>query len=344
MSPQISFIVPVYNTQQYLNRCFSSIVQQKYEDWEVIVVNDGSTDESLEILQKWALRDRRIKVVTQKNAGLSVARNTGMKYAKSEWIGFIDSDDYIEPNTLERIWPLLNKPVDMICWGVKIIPQPGEPFLPWLKIQEHHLRSRFQGELFFTQKVAQKEPVTVWNKLFRRSIIEKNEINFPAKVLFEDNAFYWKYYPFCKKAFFLKDKLYCYIQRQNSIMGKIFTNQMPAQINACLAGADLFDFYLKQGFFNKYQYLLQTLYWGLFMLDFEHTQGSAKQQVVNEAAQILDKYKFIHKTAETKTILSRNIENIINFKKNGFAKKLFSISRNEYGRKYIYILGVRLWI
>ena len=103
MSPQISFIVPVYNTQQYLNRCFSSIVQQKYEDWEVIVVNDGSTDESLEILQKWALRDRRIKVVTQKNAGLSVARNTGMKYAKSEWIGFIDSDDYIEPNTLSSV-------------------------------------------------------------------------------------------------------------------------------------------------------------------------------------------------------------------------------------------------
>lgn len=344
MHPRISFIVPVYNSQPYLDRCFASVVQQKYKDWEIIAVNDGSTDESLKILQKWALADNRIHVITQNNSGLSAARNAGMKCAQGEWIGFIDSDDYIEPNTLERIVPLLNKSVELICWGVNVIARPGEESLPWLKIQQHHLRIRFQGELFFTQKIAKKTPVTVWNKLFKRSIIENNQIDFPAHALFEDNAFYWKYYPFCRKVYFLKDKLYCYVQHKDSVMGKNFLNQMPPKLNACLAGKNLLDFYQEKGLFNKYQNLLQTLFWSLFRLDFEHTQSSAQQLILNQAAQILEKYKFINKTAETKTILSLNVENVKKFRKIGFWEKLFSISRDAHGRKYIYILGIKLWI
>ena len=91
----ISIIVPVYNVEAYLPQCLDSLINQTYQDLEIICVNDGSTDGSLEILQKYQSKDKRIKVVSQKNQGLSGARNTGISQATGEWIMFVDSDDYL---------------------------------------------------------------------------------------------------------------------------------------------------------------------------------------------------------------------------------------------------------
>ena len=93
--PAVSIIVPIFNTEQYLSRCLDSIESQTFNDWECILINDGSTDKSENICNEYANKDSRFKVINQKNSGVSAARNAGLDVAKGEWIGFVDSDDWI---------------------------------------------------------------------------------------------------------------------------------------------------------------------------------------------------------------------------------------------------------
>ena len=102
--PKISVIIPVYNVEKWLNKCVDSILSQSYENFEVILVNDGSTDKSGDICDKYLKEDNRVKVFDILNSGQSVARNIGLKEAKGDYILFIDSDDYIEKNTLKRMY------------------------------------------------------------------------------------------------------------------------------------------------------------------------------------------------------------------------------------------------
>ena len=99
MNPSISIIVPVYNAERTLNRCVDSILSQTFQEWELLLIDDGSTDRSGELCDEYASKDQRIKVFHKKNGGVSSARNIGLNYAKGEWITFIDSDDEIPKNT-----------------------------------------------------------------------------------------------------------------------------------------------------------------------------------------------------------------------------------------------------
>ena len=99
----ISVIVPIYNSEKYLEQCIESIINQKYSNLEIILVNDGSVDGSLKICEKYAKKDNRIKVIDKKNEGVSVARNVGMEVSSGQWISFIDSDDWIDPDMFEKM-------------------------------------------------------------------------------------------------------------------------------------------------------------------------------------------------------------------------------------------------
>ena len=98
--PKISVIIPCYNCEKYVAKCLDSVLAQTFQDWEAIVVNDGSTDGSVEILNRYAAKDSRIKVVTQENQCLSMARNNGFKFAQGNYVSFLDSDDFIDENFL----------------------------------------------------------------------------------------------------------------------------------------------------------------------------------------------------------------------------------------------------
>lgn len=101
---KISIIVPVYNTEKFLEKCLNSLINQTLKDIEIICINDGSTDKSLQILEKFANKDKRIQIINQTNSGLSVARNIGIKKAKGEYIGFVDSDDWVDLNFFEQLY------------------------------------------------------------------------------------------------------------------------------------------------------------------------------------------------------------------------------------------------
>ena len=107
--PKISVIIPVFNTHLYLEQCLKSVSEQTFTDWEALVVNDGSTDDSALIINKWIERDSRFHILSQPNSGLSAARNTGLKHANGKYIFFLDSDDFLSPNALNDLYQVAKK-------------------------------------------------------------------------------------------------------------------------------------------------------------------------------------------------------------------------------------------
>lgn len=178
----ISIIVPVYNVEKYLPQCLDSIIGQTYSNIEIICVNDGSPDNSIDILTDYAHRDSRIKIVSQKNKGLSSARNTGLHYASGDYIMFVDSDDWIELDTCEKA---LQEDVDVVFWpyyreyGKKSLKtQPyGDERLEWDETTVFQLHRRMVG-LYGSDlhNPAQIDSViTAWGKLFRREVVDQKE-------------------------------------------------------------------------------------------------------------------------------------------------------------------------
>ena len=121
--PKISIIIPVYNVEPYLRRCIDSVLEQTMQDYEIVVVNDGSTDNSGSICDQYANQYDQIRVIHKQNGGLSDARNTGIKAATGDYILFLDSDDYLDTDALEKLWTGVNKNVDIIIGGYKKIYQ-----------------------------------------------------------------------------------------------------------------------------------------------------------------------------------------------------------------------------
>lgn len=213
MDAKISIIVPVYNTAPWLKRCLDSICSQSYRNLEILCINDGSTDNSAEILAEYEKKDSRIKVFTQANAGLSAARNTGLQHATGEWITGVDSDDYIDTNLYETAIKNANENVDVVFFGVENISEDEK-----LLAHNEYFNLPTDAEYEMTPKLSAKLNACFWSKLWRRSIIYKHNISFPHGLIHEDEAFYHICVPYVKKVSISNFKGYYYVQREGSIM------------------------------------------------------------------------------------------------------------------------------
>ena len=191
LNPLVSIIIPVYQVEKYLDKCITSVTKQTYTNLEIILVDDGSIDNCPVICDSWKERDSRIRVIHQKNSGLSVARNEGMKLATGEFIGFVDSDDWIEPNMYEILLTALwETEADIAVGGVKSFTEDSQDVIyTQLKTFE---RTVYSAEEALWMLLLVKKPKSskvyiscaVWNKLFRRTII--SDIVFPEGKLHED--------------------------------------------------------------------------------------------------------------------------------------------------------------
>lgn len=211
--PLLSVIVPVYNTAPWLRRCLDSICAQSYQNLEILCVNDGSTDNSAEILAEYAARDSRIKVFTQENAGLSAARNTALVHASGEWVTGVDSDDYLEVGAYERAVACVNEGVDMVSFGVLDVDESGAP-MPY----NAYFSLPAAGMYDMTPELAEKLNVCFWSKLWRRSLIEGHELRFPHGLVHEDEAMYYLAAPYIRRVAICPEIGYYYVQRLGSIM------------------------------------------------------------------------------------------------------------------------------
>ena len=191
---KISVIVPVYNVEKYLRQCLDSVINQTFSDIEIICINDGSTDNSLRILEEYSKKDNRIVLLNQKNSGAGVARNKGVELAKGEYIQFLDSDDYFEPDLLEK---MLNKAISfnsdiVVCSYKKVddlgnITESKNPNSP-INLDKTPLGKPFNSDDFKEDIFSLLTPIP-WNKLYRRELITKNNIKFPDINICEDIAF-----------------------------------------------------------------------------------------------------------------------------------------------------------
>ncbi len=212
--PLISVIVPVYNTAPWLRRCLDSICSQSYRNLEILCVNDGSTDDSAAILEEYAAKDTRIKVITQANAGLSAARNTALEHATGEWVTGVDSDDYLEPGVYEKVMSGgITDEVDMAFFGVAKVDEEGAP-LPFAAFFDLPAAGVYE----MNPALAASLNVCFWSKLWRRSLLEKHSLRFPGGLIHEDAALYYLAVPYVRNVAVCPVVGYDYVQRQGSSM------------------------------------------------------------------------------------------------------------------------------
>ena len=230
--PKISVIVPVYKVEPYLRKCLDSIVNQTYRNLQIILVNDGSPDKCGAICDEYAAGDRQIEVVHQENGGLSAARNTGLKLANGDYIGFVDSDDWIELDMYEYLLAnALKYQADIaVCGRVERYKTYS---VPRNCANVRVLDTEMALELLLRDAEVQN---CVWDKLWRRELFDN--IRFPVGRTFEDIAVAYKLFAKAEKVVCLPDIKYNYLQRQGSILSDI---SLSNRINYYLAAKERYD-------------------------------------------------------------------------------------------------------
>ena len=211
---KISVVVPVYNVEKYLEQCLNSIINQTFKDIEIICINDGSKDNSLKIIEEFAAKDKRIRVINKENEGISAARNQGMGLAQGEYISFIDSDDWIEENYLEALYTAAKKyDSDIACSN--IIRVTGK---------RHRKKIIYKKEEFTTESDKKNEltkvPINsyVWNKIYKRESLLKSGVKFPVGRVYEDVIWCIKAIYYLNGVVTVPDAVYYYRKNPTSIM------------------------------------------------------------------------------------------------------------------------------
>lgn len=245
----VSIIVPVYNIQEYLSACIDSIISQTYPDFEVILVDDGSQDNSGQICDEYVARDRRVKVIHKENGGVSSARNTGLVDAVGEWIMYVDGDDWIEPNMLELlVGSAESNNADIVIGDFKMVSDKSAKVYSSVEWVDDKVLSlnRYIASVW----------TTAWGSIIKRSLFEKNNILSPSEITFcEDFHLMVRLCFFANKIVHVNIPLYNYRQRGSSVMHNLNKrNTMDRQ----WVNQDLIRFFKEQ---SVYPYYKRTMNW-----------------------------------------------------------------------------------
>ena len=236
MEAKISVIIPVYNVEKYLARCLDSVVGQTFRDIEIICVNDGSTDESASIAEQYAKKDGRISLINQENKGLSAARNAGMRIARGKYIGFVDSDDWIDLDFLEKLYNAAEScGADAACSEIRRPHASGKnPYK--LKFESSQVLSTVSDK-YKVLEIPRR--CYVWNKIYLRSELERQNLKFVEGRMFEDIYFTPRFLFNCKKITTVSGVSYNYWANPESISRKLRDKN---QIDLLAARADFIKF------------------------------------------------------------------------------------------------------
>ena len=206
-SPEVSVIVPVYNVERSISRCLESLQTQTFSNIEIIIIDDGSTDKSGAICEQFAANDSRITVIHQLNCGVSEARNNGIKIAKSEYILFVDSDDYVDNQFVET---MLQNKSDLTLCGMQKEDENGRKISEVKYVNKLFLK---QEEIDYVDFISQRGIYSPYCKLFSRSIIHDNTIKFPKNISWgEDGMFLGDYLQHTKSIRFIDYNGYHYVR------------------------------------------------------------------------------------------------------------------------------------
>lgn len=226
----ISVIVPVYNSEQYLEQCIESVLNSRYQDFELILVNDGSKDGSSEICWRYSEKDCRIKWINQEHTGVSAARNRGIEECCGEWVVFVDSDDFISKYFLERTTEERYQQYDLLIFDFLRLKQKtkkatdlkGDCGKEYQYISEDRL---YLIESFLTgiqlDETGSMSLLSLWAKAYKKSVLEKYAIRFPTELMLgEDRIFNLEYLTHIQSCVYIRERVYFAEMHPNSVMHK----------------------------------------------------------------------------------------------------------------------------
>ncbi|MCM1371292.1 MAG: glycosyltransferase [Clostridium sp.] len=260
---KVSIIVPVYNVEKYLDKCLNSLINQTLRDIEIIIVNDGTKDNSQVIIDKYVEKDKRIKSYIKENGGLSDARNYGMKYAIGEYIGFVDSDDYVENDMFEKMY---NKAVsnnfDIVTCDLNYVYDKK------IKRCSCNINNDLLNKEDIKKNMIYIYP-TAWNKIYKKS--KFSHFDFKKGVWYEDVEFMYRILPYISSIGVVHETLYQYVQRPGAI-SKTYNNKIYDTISnwngliEYYKTNDLYDIYYNELEFCYVRYLYANFIKGLLKI------------------------------------------------------------------------------
>lgn len=243
---KVSIIVPFYNVEKYIEKCLTSLVNQTLEEIEIILVNDGSKDESIKVAKDFEQKyPAKIRYYEKPNGGLGDARNFGIKFAKGEYIAFLDSDDYVEPTMYEEMYEMaIKEKSDMVeCdfwWEY-----------PNKKKDDRGVEYKNQNDMLL------KARVVAWNKLIKKDIYEKHpEARFAVGLRYEDVEGFYKILPYINKVSFVRKPFIHYVQRNNSISN----TQNKKNEEMFIVLDNVLNYYKEKNIYEKFEKELEYTY------------------------------------------------------------------------------------
>lgn len=250
---QISIIIPAYHVEKYIDRCFESICNQTFTDFEVIAINDGSTDETLLKLHEWEQKDERIKVIDKINEGVGVTRNLGLSLAKSPYVIFIDPDDSLHPQMLEKLYNAITKyeaPV-AICGYYDCFENSSNQYEILMPIaKEALIEVRTQRDFLFKVNPAP------WNKLISRKLLRQHDLVFPTDYRSEDLAFTLMMLSHCDQVAVVNEPLYYYLADRTNNVSSSYDERILHTITALKA---IMAYYREHHQFEAYKQELEMV-------------------------------------------------------------------------------------
>lgn len=262
----VTVIIPVYNVEQYLEKCLESIINQTYKKLQIILVNDGSTDHSYQICLEYQKKDERIEVINKENGGLSSARNAGLNHAKGEYCYFVDSDDYVKETLIEdAVKEMEAAQADLVVFGYqKIFENDNEPeeFVPDNTVdilEDITDRMDYFTDVYCTYEIGYE----VWNKLYRTEIICQNQLRFEKnKEIFAEDICFNAYYLMHVKNVVRIDKiLHYYLIRDNSLSGIVKAEPKVTQFHNLIQYICkyILENYQIENFYDRFSYAYVVL-------------------------------------------------------------------------------------
>lgn len=300
---KVSIIVPVYNVEKYIDKCLNSLVNQTLKDIEIIVVNDGSPDNSQTIIDKYVKKyPRKVKSYIKENGGQGSARNFGLQKAEGEYIGYVDSDDYVELDMYEKLYNKAKKEnLDIVICGSHNVTEEG---LKTIELDRQIFKDKKKNAFFGR--------MAVWNKIYKKDLLLNNNSTFRSKLWYEDLDFTLKILSKAKKVGYVNKPFYNYLIREGSTMNNSNVNR---NLEILLA----FDEVIKDNSLEDYHSIIEFLV-------VDHIYISAIVRVVNATADKNKKREVINK------LINYVKTNFPDYKKNEY---LHTLSRN---RKLVYKL------
>ncbi|MFQ9509622.1 MAG: glycosyltransferase [Lachnospiraceae bacterium] len=297
--PEIDIVIPVYNVEKYLEHCLDSIFSQSFQNFRIIAVNDGSTDQSGKILEDYVKKyPGKIEVITKENGGQSSARNRGLEASTSPYLMFLDSDDHLKQNMVEKLYEAIKKvDADMAICEFSYVSENGEV----IRKSHQQLKENEVMNLKTMPSLLLADPAP-WNKIYKRSLFIENNMRYPEGVWYEDLRCTTKLYAVASKVVYIKDNLYDYIVHTNSVMNN---RNWQRQRDILDALKEIIQFYKERGMMNRVKDELEFL--TLFHV---YVLASTRLVIMNKKTEIIKEFRqFL-------------IANFPNYKKNKYLDRM----------------------